>query len=65
MSITTRRPGFTIPGVAAAAGRKAQQLGDAHRWTPDEAREQARRAVEARAKQRHERDDKGTPCLQL
>lgn len=63
---TTRRPGFTIPGVAAAAGRKAQQLGDAHRWSPDEARVQARRAVEARAaKQRPQEPDKVGPCLQL
>ena len=46
---TWRRPGFSIPGNASAAGRKAHALGLAHQWTADEAREMARRGGRARA----------------
>jgi hypothetical protein len=45
-----RRPGFTIPGYAASAGRKAHELGAAHQWTPEEAKEAARKAAEQRTK---------------
>lgn len=50
---TYRRPGFTIPGYAAAAARKGHELGLCRRWTPEEAKEQGRRAAEIRwARQR-------------
>ena len=46
---TWRRPGFSIPGNASAAGRKAHVLGVAHQWTAEEAREMGRRGGKARA----------------
>lgn len=52
-----RRPGFTIPGNASAAGRKGHILGLSHQWTADEAREQARRGGLARAARLREQTD--------
>lgn len=43
-----RRPGFTIPGYAADAARKGHELRALHQWSPEEAREQGRRAAEKR-----------------
>jgi hypothetical protein len=43
-----RRPGFTIPGYAAAAARKGHQMQACRQWTPEEARAYARRAAEKR-----------------
>jgi hypothetical protein len=43
-----RKPGFTIPGYAAAAARKGQELRLLRRWTPEEARALAPKAAEAR-----------------
>lgn len=43
-----RRPGFTLPGNAAAAGRAGHASGATRQWTPDEARTQAHRGAEAR-----------------
>lgn len=40
---TSRRPGFTIPGYAAAAARKGHELKLLRQWTPDEAREHGRK----------------------
>lgn len=34
-----RRPGFSIPGYAAAAARKNHELGTAHQFTTQNARE--------------------------
>lgn len=34
-----RKPGFSIPGYAAAAARKNHELGTAHRFTSANARE--------------------------
>lgn len=34
-----RRPGFTLPGYAAAAARKNHELKTAHQFTPDTGRE--------------------------
>lgn len=45
-----RRPGFTIPGYAAAAAKKGHQLGLCRQWTPEEARRLGLIAVEARKK---------------
>lgn len=47
-----RRPGFTIPGYAAAAARKGHEMGACRRWTPEEAREHGRRAADAARKKR-------------
>lgn len=51
---TNRRPGFTIPGYAAAAARKGQELGLCRRWTPEEARRIGAAAAEKRRSQREE-----------
>lgn len=48
MAADWRRPGFTIPGYAAAAAQKGHELGLIRKWTPEEAREQARRGAAAR-----------------
>lgn len=43
-----KRPGFTLPGKAAEAGRTGHALGVTRQWTAEEAREQARRGAERR-----------------
>jgi hypothetical protein len=48
MSESWRRPGFTIPGIAAAAARKNHDLGTAHRFTPEAAAAAGRRSGEKR-----------------
>jgi hypothetical protein len=50
-----RRPGFTIPGYAAAAARKGHELKTCHEWTAEEAREQGRRAAAKRWGHREEK----------
>lgn len=47
-----RRPGFTIPGHAAAAARKGHEMRVLPEWTPEQAREMSRRALEARRERR-------------
>lgn len=54
-----RRPGFTIPGYAAAAARKGHQLGLCRQWTPEEAREMSRRGVDARLHPTQEKEHAG------
>ena len=48
MKPSQRRPGFTIPGYAAAAARKGHELKTCHEWTPEEARAQGRKAAAKR-----------------
>lgn len=48
MEQKNRRPGFTLPGYAAAAARKGHELKTCHEWTPEEARAQGRRAAAKR-----------------
>jgi hypothetical protein len=43
-----RRPGFTIPGIAAAAARKNHDLGTAYRFTPAAAAAAGRKSWEKR-----------------
>ena len=52
MSDSWRRPGFTIPGYAAAAARKNHELGTAHRFDSDAAAAAGRRSWEKRRQER-------------
>lgn len=51
MNPERRRPGFTLPGYAAAAARKNHELGTAHRFTPEEAKAAYAKRVENQARQ--------------
>lgn len=48
---TWRRPGFTIPGYAASAASKNHQLGTAHRFDSESARDAGRKSGEKRLQQ--------------
>jgi hypothetical protein len=50
-----RRPGFTIPGYAAAAASKNHQLGTAHKFDRSSASEAGRKSAEKRREQRTEK----------
>ncbi len=52
-----RRPGFTIPGYAAAAAQKNHQLGTAHKFDSDSARNAGRKSAEKRREQRPEKTE--------
>lgn len=61
MSEPWRRPGFTIPGIAAAAARKNHELGTAHRFNSEAAAAAGRRSWEKRRGIREREIAK--PCL--
>jgi hypothetical protein len=55
-SPATRRPGFSIPGYAAAAARKGHQLKLCRQWTPEEARRMSEQGVAARRRPKEEQN---------
>ncbi len=57
-----RRPGFSIPGYAAAAARKNHELGTAHHFTHENARENGLKGGRPRSADRRQEtrpDDPG------